>query len=93
MTNKSDEIDALSWKALEYIGDVTANAKCPFCGGLAWAYTQDEDGSVRRSLISYAKKPILTVLPAIPLTCETCGFIRHHDLAMIKTKLDEKSDG
>lgn len=92
--DKNAEDDRLSWSALEYIGEVTANAKCPFCGNETWVYARNERDAPRRALMNFKAEVFITVLPAIALVCDKCGFVRYHDLAMVKTKLDEKdSDG
>jgi ribosomal protein S27AE len=88
--NKDAEEDKLSWAALEYIGEVTANAKCPFCSNETWVYAHNERGAPRRALMSYRGPTFAHVVPAVALVCDNCGYIRYHDLAMIKTKLDER---
>jgi len=81
--------EAFIWEALEYIGATTANAECPFCKNKTWAYAKRDDGIPRAALLEYTKGQDTVKIPSLPLTCEKCGFVRLHDLAMVKTKLDE----
>lgn len=85
------DLDKLLWEALEYIGRKTQNVSCPFCGNKTWVYAKRDDGQPRAALLTYTKTDDPVIIPAIPLTCDNCGFVRNHDIAMISTKLDEES--
>lgn len=74
---------------LAYVGDVAPNAECPFCQNRSWAYLQSADGSPWSSSLGYERDGQKSIVPAIPLTCEKCGFVRFHDLAMIRVKMRE----
>jgi predicted RNA-binding Zn-ribbon protein involved in translation (DUF1610 family) len=76
---------------IEHIGTQTANSKCPFCGNPTWtAETEKRDGE--ESLIPYPAfimfgTPPYTrpfgLIPVVVLTCDNCGFIRHHSITSI----------
>lgn len=74
---------------LGYVGDVTAKAECPFCKNQTWAYLQNSGGSPWSVPIEYERNGSRSAVPAIPLVCEKCGFVRFHDLAMVRVKMRE----
>mgnify|MGYP006983099639 CR=1 FL=1 len=82
-----------SLKEIAYVGDVTANATCPFCQNMRWSYAVNEDGTPWHSLVSYVRDGRAISLPAIVLTCDRCGFVRHHDLAMVRLRNAEGRNG
>lgn len=86
----NNPFDDLRWKALSYVSEATANAECPFCRNATWAYLKGNDSLPATTLLQYERDGRTTSVPGLVLTCEKCGFVRHHDLAMIKTKLDER---
>jgi hypothetical protein len=85
----SDQPSAMD--ALIYISDKTANAACPMCSNKTWAYATQSDKSPCMSLFVYERDQAAMTIPSVPLTCEKCGFIRFHDLAMVSVKIKEQS--
>lgn len=89
--------DVFLHDALQYVALHTANAKCPFCGNSNWTY--ENGGGVLLPAPKVAYIPMryqphtgqAASIPVITLTCTECGFVRHHNLPMIKTKLDGKN--
>lgn len=72
---------------LDYIAKTTSGAKCPFCNTDKWAsHISSEDG-VSQVQVQYINPDKSYMLPTIPLSCETCGFMRLHDLAMVRAKV------
>jgi rubredoxin len=81
--------------ALQYIGEKTSNRPCPMCGAKSWTF--ESAGSVLAAVPKVAYVPMTMVahfgrapaIPVITLTCENCGFIRHHNIPMVMTKAGE----
>ncbi|MBD9635439.1 hypothetical protein IB277_03860 [Ensifer sp. ENS07] len=80
--------------ALEYVAKKTSKAKCPFCGNPNWTY--ENGGGLLMPVPKMAYIPMryqpqtgqAASIPVFTLTCTECGFVRHHNLPMIMTKLD-----
>lgn len=85
--------DQLS-KALEYVGNTTPNAECPFCKTSKWSF--EGGGGILSPVPKLGYIPLTTVgffgpapaIPAIILTCTNCGFVRHHNVPMVMTKIE-----
>ncbi len=81
-------------EALQYVAAKTNNAKCPFCGNTNWTYENEGGVLVPVPKVAYvpmSNRAFFGPAPAIPvitLTCTECGFVRHHNLPMVKTRID-----
>lgn len=73
---------------LEYLAVTTPNATCPMCQNKAWAFPRDSILAPRTAYVSYGDSDPESgekiQLPAIPLTCTKCGYMRLHDRGMIR---------
>lgn len=80
-------------EALDYVGKTTPNAECPFCKTSKWSF--EGRGGLLFPVPNLGYIPLTTVaffgpapaIPTITLTCTNCGFVRHHNVSMIMTKI------
>ncbi len=82
--------------ALGHIGHVTANMACPCCGTRKWTVETEGMGGLLSPLLPFLAYIPFTaapffgpapVIPSIVLSCDECGFVRHHNVPHILKRL------
>lgn len=85
--------------ALEALAKHVPPAKCPICSALDWT-VESEPGGILSSFIPMpgmlgfksSTLPMAPVVPTLVLTCESCGFIRQHNIPTLLKIRENRND-